>query len=45
MIIYNIQSHILGFKIGYMFTMGMMNSTRKERILNSDGKYVDKIYQ
>jgi len=38
MIIYNLQSHILGFKTGYTFTMGMMNSTRKEGILRSDGQ-------
>jgi hypothetical protein len=30
MIIYNLQSHILGFKTKYTFTMGMMNFTRKE---------------
>jgi hypothetical protein len=38
MIIYNLQSHILRFKIGYTFTIGMMNSTRKEGILESDGQ-------
>jgi hypothetical protein len=38
MIVYNLQSHILGFKIGYMFIMGVVNSTRKEGILRSDGQ-------
>jgi len=38
MIIYNLQSHILGFKTKYTFTMGVMNSTRKEGILKSDGQ-------
>jgi hypothetical protein len=38
MIIYNLQSHILGFKTKYTFIMGVMNSTRKEGILKSDGQ-------
>jgi len=38
MIIYNLQNHILGFKTRYILTMGMMNSTRKEGILRSDGQ-------
>jgi hypothetical protein len=37
MIIY-LQNHILGFKTRHMLTMGMMNSTRKEGILRSDGQ-------